>query len=66
MDSQVDLWTEVLKCYLKFGRLCWIYSRKVSGTREDGVGPNLDSDLRCWRENRCIAINSWWIDFLMR
>jgi hypothetical protein len=33
---------------------------------EDGVGPNLDSDLRCWRENRCVAIDSWWIDFLMR
>jgi hypothetical protein len=33
MDSQVDLWTEVLKRYLKFGRLCWICSREVSGTR---------------------------------
>jgi hypothetical protein len=33
MDSQVDLWTEVLKCYLKFGRLHWICSREVSGTR---------------------------------
>jgi hypothetical protein len=33
MDSQVDLWTEVLKRYLKFGRLRWIYSRKVLGTR---------------------------------
>jgi hypothetical protein len=32
MDSQADLWTEVLKHYLKFGRLHWIYSRKVSGT----------------------------------
>jgi hypothetical protein len=32
MDSQADLWTEVLKHYLKFGRLCWIYSREVSGT----------------------------------
>jgi hypothetical protein len=33
MDSQADLWTKVLKCYLKFGRLCWICSQKVSGTR---------------------------------
>jgi hypothetical protein len=34
--------------------------------REEGVGPNLNSDLCCWRENRCVAIGSWWIDFLMR
>jgi hypothetical protein len=33
MDSQADLWTEVLKRYLKFGRLHWIYSREVSSTR---------------------------------
>jgi hypothetical protein len=33
MDSQADLWTEVLKHYLKFGRLHWIYSREVFGTR---------------------------------
>jgi hypothetical protein len=33
MDSQADLWAEVLKCYLKFGRLRWICSREVSGTR---------------------------------
>jgi hypothetical protein len=33
MDSQADLWTEVLKRYLKFGRLCWICSRKLLGTR---------------------------------
>jgi hypothetical protein len=32
MDSQVDLWTEVLKRYLKFGRLRWICSREVLGT----------------------------------
>jgi hypothetical protein len=33
MDSQADLWTEVLKHYLKFGRLCWICSQEVSGIR---------------------------------
>jgi hypothetical protein len=33
MDSQADLWTEVLKRYLMFGRLRWICSRKVLGTR---------------------------------
>jgi hypothetical protein len=33
MDSQADLWMEVLKRYLKFGRLHWIHSRKVLGTR---------------------------------
>jgi hypothetical protein len=33
MDSQADLWMEVLKCYLKFGRLHWICSREVSGIR---------------------------------
>jgi hypothetical protein len=33
MDSQADLPTEVLKHYLKFGRLRWICSREVSGTR---------------------------------
>jgi hypothetical protein len=33
MDSQADLWTEVLKRYLKFGRLSWIRSQEVSGTR---------------------------------
>jgi hypothetical protein len=33
MDSQADLWTEVLKHYLKFGRLHWICSQKVLGTR---------------------------------
>jgi hypothetical protein len=33
MDSQADLWMEVLKRYLKFGRLRWICSREVSGTR---------------------------------
>jgi hypothetical protein len=33
MDSQADLWTEVLKRYLKFGRLRWIRSREVLGTR---------------------------------
>jgi hypothetical protein len=32
----------------------------------DGVGPNLDLNLRCWRENRCVSIGSWWINFLMR
>jgi hypothetical protein len=34
MDSQADLWTEVLKRYLKFGRLRWIYSQEVSGISE--------------------------------
>jgi hypothetical protein len=33
MDLQADLWTEVLKNYLKFGRLRWIYSQVVLGTR---------------------------------
>jgi hypothetical protein len=33
MDSQADLWMEVLKRYLKFGRLRWICSLNVSGTR---------------------------------
>jgi hypothetical protein len=33
IDSQEDLWTEVLKHYLKFGRLRWICSQEVSGTR---------------------------------
>jgi hypothetical protein len=33
MDSQAELWMEVLKCYLKFGRLRRIYSQEVSGTR---------------------------------
>jgi hypothetical protein len=33
MDSQADLWTEVLKHYLKFGRLHWICSQEVLGTR---------------------------------
>jgi hypothetical protein len=33
MDSQADLWTEVLKRYLKCGRLCWICSQEVSGIR---------------------------------
>jgi hypothetical protein len=33
MDSQADLWTEVLKHYLKFGRLHWICSQDVSGIR---------------------------------
>jgi hypothetical protein len=33
MDSQVDLWTEILKRYLKFGRLRWICSQEVSSTR---------------------------------
>jgi hypothetical protein len=33
MDSQADLWTEVLKRYLMFGRLHWIYSQEVLGTR---------------------------------
>jgi hypothetical protein len=33
MDLQADLWTEVQKCYLKFGRLHWICSQEVSGTR---------------------------------
>jgi hypothetical protein len=33
MDSHADLSTEVLKHYLKFGRLRWICSRKVLGTR---------------------------------
>jgi hypothetical protein len=33
MDSQADLWTKVLKRYLKFGRLHWICSWEVSGTR---------------------------------
>jgi hypothetical protein len=33
MDSQADLWTEVLKRYLKFGRLRWICSQEVLGTR---------------------------------
>jgi hypothetical protein len=32
MDSQADLWTKVLKRYLKFARLRWIYSREVLGT----------------------------------
>jgi hypothetical protein len=27
VDSRADLWTEVLKCYLKFGRLHWICSQ---------------------------------------
>jgi hypothetical protein len=31
MDSQVDLWTDVLKRYLKFGRLHWISSRESFG-----------------------------------
>jgi hypothetical protein len=34
MDSQADLWMEVQKHYLKFGRLRWICSWEVSGTRE--------------------------------
>jgi hypothetical protein len=29
----VDLWAEVLKCYSKFGGLCWICSQKVLSTR---------------------------------
>jgi hypothetical protein len=33
MDSQADLWTEVLKRYMKFVRLHWICSREVSDTR---------------------------------
>jgi hypothetical protein len=33
MDSQVDLWMEVLRRHMKFGRLHWICSREVSGTR---------------------------------
>jgi hypothetical protein len=33
MDLQADLWTEVLKRYLKFGRLRWICSWEVSGIR---------------------------------
>jgi hypothetical protein len=33
MDLQADLWTDVLKRYLKFGRLRWICSREVSSTR---------------------------------
>jgi hypothetical protein len=41
-DSQVDLWAEVLKRYLKFGRLRWIYSQEVSGTR----------GRRCWSESQ--------------
>jgi hypothetical protein len=32
MDSQADLWTEVLKRYLMFGRLRWICSQEVLGT----------------------------------
>jgi hypothetical protein len=63
MDSQADLWTEVLKRYLKFGRLRRISSREVSGIREDGVGPNLDSDLRCWRKKltRCHRLLVDWL-----
>jgi hypothetical protein len=33
MDSQADLWTEVLKRYLKFRRLRWMCSQEVSSTR---------------------------------
>jgi hypothetical protein len=33
LDSQVDLWAEVLKRYSKFGRLRWICSKKVLSTR---------------------------------
>jgi hypothetical protein len=33
MDLQANLWTEVLKRYLKFGRLHWICSQEVLGKR---------------------------------
>jgi hypothetical protein len=33
MDLQADLWTEVLERYLKLGRLRWIHSQEVLGTR---------------------------------
>jgi hypothetical protein len=32
MDSQADLWMDVLKSYLKFGMLHWICSWEVLGT----------------------------------
>jgi hypothetical protein len=34
LDSQVDLWAEVLKRYSMFGGFHWICSQKVSSTRK--------------------------------
>jgi hypothetical protein len=58
VDSQADLWTEFLKRYLKFEGFVESVLGKFHVQGEDGVGPNLDSDLRCWRENQCVAIGS--------